>query len=136
MAAAAVWLLGCGDGGEEPGVARGTGEIRVAAIDAFYNPNQPISTIDARFAARDFAAGCTTTTHGACSVLDCSMADDATLSSAGTLSVSTADERVHEDLEPGATGAYAFGEPALLFVAGDSVTVGSSGADVPSSSRA
>ncbi len=131
LAATAVFMLGCGGEDQHPVVSPGVGEIRVAAIDAFYNPSQPISTIDARFASRSWTSGCTRTTHGGCEVIDCSDADDATLSSAGTLSVSTADERVQKDVEPGATGAYAFGEPALLFLEGDSVTVASSGGDVP-----
>jgi hypothetical protein len=131
IAATVVFMLGCGDGGEEAGAARGVGEIRVAAIDAFYNPSQPISTIEARFSARSSTRECAKTTHGACEVLDCSGANDVTLSSAGTLSVATADERFQQSIEPDTDGAYVFGEPALLFLDGDSVTVAASGEAVP-----
>lgn len=131
MAATFALALGCGGGDDDANVARGFGEVRVAAIDAFYNPGQPISTIEARFAAADPTRGCTTTTHGACRVIDCTGVDEPTLTSAGTLSVKTADERVQQEVEPGGTNAYSFGEPTLLFQDGDSLTIAASGADVP-----
>jgi hypothetical protein len=131
MAVTVVVSLGCSDGGDEPGVARGVGDIRIAAVDAFFNPGQPRSSIEAHFAARDSSRECTTTTHGACKVADCSEATTPEATSAGTLSVSTADERVHENLDPDAAGAYVFGQASLLFLDGDSVTVAASGEDVP-----
>jgi hypothetical protein len=132
MAALFVFVLGCGEEDQKPVVAPGVGEIRVAAVDAYYNPGQPITTIEARFAAQGLTSECTTTAYGGCTVVDCSDATDTALSSAGTLTVSTTDERVQEDVDANATGAYVFGENALLFADGDTLTVAGSGGDVPS----
>jgi hypothetical protein len=131
MATMAVLALGCGDDGAEPAVARGVGDIRVAAIDAYYNPGQPVTTIEATFSAADPLRGCSVTTHGACELLDCSDADDVTRAGAGTLSVETGDGRVREDIELGAMDEYVLGKPDLLFVEGDSLTIAASGAEVP-----
>jgi hypothetical protein len=132
LTASLLATVGCGDGnGEETPVARGSGEIRIAAIDGFFNPGAPRSSVDGWFSRTDRARGCSTTRMGGCYVVDCPPAAEATPPTAGTMTVATADDRVNEAIEANPDGLYQFGESTLMFEGGDVVSVTGSGGDVP-----
>jgi hypothetical protein len=132
LAASIVALVGCGDGSDDaPAAARGSGEIRIAAIDGFFNPGAPRSSVDGWFSATDRTRGCTTTTMGGCQVIECPPNGEAMPPSAGTLTVHTADDRVNQAIDASADGLYQYGESTLLFEPGDTVSVMGSGGDVP-----
>jgi hypothetical protein len=132
LTASLIATVGCGDGSEdEPPVARGAGEIRIAAIDGFFNPGAPRSSIDGWFSRTDRKAGCSTTRMGGCDVIDCPASAEAMPPSPGTLTVATADDRVNEVIEANQDGLYQFGESTLMFEGGDMVSVTASGGDVP-----
>jgi hypothetical protein len=132
LTASLIATVGCGDGSaEDSQPASGAGEIRIAAIDGFYNPGAPRSSIDGWFARSDPTAGCETTVMGGCEVIDCPPTAEATPTSAGTLMVATADDRVNEAIEANEDGLYQFGESTLMFEGNDTVSVTGSGGDVP-----
>jgi hypothetical protein len=127
-----IATVGCGDGdGDEAPPVRGEGEIRIAAIDGFFNPGAPRSSIDGWFSRTDRTNHCETTRMGACEVIDCQAPPAATLPRAGTLTVATADDRVNQAIEANEAGLYQFGESTLMFEGGDTVSVTGSGGDVP-----
>jgi hypothetical protein len=124
--------VGCSDAsdGESPEV-HGVGEIRIAAIDGFFNPGAPRSSVDGWFSKTDPTDGCSTTRMGDCHVTDCPPNAEASRPSAGTLTVATTDDRVNEAIEANADGLYQFGESTLMFEDSDTVSVTGTGGDVP-----
>jgi hypothetical protein len=131
LTASIIAALGCGGTDEEAKEARGTGEVRIAAIDGFFNPGAPRSSIDGSFSRTDPSAGCETTRMGSCDLIECPPAVEATRPLAGTLTVATADDRVNEAIEANEEGLYQFGESTLMFEGSDTVSVMASGGDVP-----